>query len=42
MKDQKGHPSIVTFVGWCELMEIKPCRIESILEYARVCRMMAK
>lgn len=38
MQKEIAHPSIITFSIWCELMEIKPCQIESILEYRRICK----
>lgn len=39
-KEQKVHESILVFLRWCDLMEIKPYKIESILEYRRICQMM--
>lgn len=36
MQKDIAHPSIITFVNWCKLMEIKPYKIESILEYRRI------
>ena len=36
MQKDIAHPSIITFIGWCKLMEINPSHIESILEYRRI------
>ena len=40
MQKHEGIETIKTYAGWCELMEIKACLIDSILEYKRVCDMM--
>lgn len=36
MRKEIGHRSVNTFIWWCNLMEIKPYQIESILEYRRI------